>query len=233
MNFTTNSSKVGDTNGKSRTCIRATVRRPLVHTALSLSESGPIVRISPYEVRIDDPEYYNYLFGNEMKLDKDPWVCGQFGNTLSLQATSSHAQHRHRRTALSPFFSQAKVASLQPIIAQKIKKLCELLDKQMATRKPVSMYDLYRFMTVDVITLYSFAESFNFLDHLEEGRKWFQYITDSGPLAALIRHNKWIFPMFSKLGQFMARFGKSKAKSPMRTMDVHHTIPSYKPQKSH
>lgn len=45
---------------------------------------GPIIRINPWEVHIDgraDPAFWDVLYSNSNKLDKDPWY---YGPSLSL-----------------------------------------------------------------------------------------------------------------------------------------------------
>lgn len=43
-------------------------------------EVGPIVRINPWELHINDPEYYDEIYaGGSKKREKWPYLCGQFG----------------------------------------------------------------------------------------------------------------------------------------------------------
>ena len=46
--------------------------------ALTHSSSvGPCIRINPGEVHINDPAYWDVLYANSNKLDKDSWYCGR------------------------------------------------------------------------------------------------------------------------------------------------------------
>lgn len=45
--------------------------------------TGPIVRISPYELHINDTDYYDELYGGSKKFDKYPWAARLFGNSSS------------------------------------------------------------------------------------------------------------------------------------------------------
>ncbi|KAL9122102.1 MAG: hypothetical protein Q9187_001347 [Circinaria calcarea] len=165
---------------------------------------GPIVRISPRELHIDDPDFYDQLFGSTLRLDKDPYVVGQFGQILSTQATESASLHRLRRAALSPFFSQAKVFQLQGVITNKIEKLCGILSQHQASHIPANMHNLYRALTVEIITKYAFAESWNMLDNLEEGVSWFNMIRGSSEATAFIRQFNWIMKLMLKLPLWLA-----------------------------
>ena len=49
---------------------------------------GPIVRISPFELHINDPEYYDELYsGSSKKRDKYEWAARLFGNSDSMLGT--------------------------------------------------------------------------------------------------------------------------------------------------
>lgn len=80
---------------------------------------GPIVRINPEEVHIADADFYDVIYsGSSQRRDKWAWFCNSFGIPNSAFATVKHEQHRLRRHALNPFFSKAKVRSLQPLIEE-------------------------------------------------------------------------------------------------------------------
>lgn len=80
---------------------------------------GPVIRINPEEVHISDPDFYDVIYtGPTQKRDKWAWFCNQFGIPDSAFASVKHEVHRMRRNALNPFFSKAKVRSLQPLIEQ-------------------------------------------------------------------------------------------------------------------
>jgi hypothetical protein len=50
--------------------------------------AGPIVRINPYELHINDPEYYDELYsGGSKKRDKYAWAARLFGNSGSMLGT--------------------------------------------------------------------------------------------------------------------------------------------------
>ena len=164
---------------------------------------GPIVRITPRELHIDDPDYLETLFNQ--KLDKDPWVAGQFGSTGSTLSTASSNLHRIRRAAVAPFFSPAKVAQLQSVVTDKIEHVCQKLQEYHVSGKPANMYNLYRGMTTDIITEYAFLESWNFLDRDDSGQQWFQMIQNAGRSSALLRQFRWLAPTLQALPRSLAQ----------------------------
>lgn len=85
---------------------------------------GPIVRISPYELHIDDPAYYDKLYRQEGRWNKYDWSYDAFGAPASAICTVDHDMHRRRRAPLNPFFSRLSVAARQGVIQGLANKLC-------------------------------------------------------------------------------------------------------------
>jgi hypothetical protein len=71
-----------------------------MHTTPSHS-IGPIVRITPFELHIQDSAFWNTLYVRP-KADRYAWMNGRFGNDGSTFTTSDHTLHRIRRGALNP-----------------------------------------------------------------------------------------------------------------------------------
>lgn len=96
--------------------------------------NSSIIRISPTELHISDPDFVSELFsGTSRKRDIDEYFAAQFGAPGAHFTTLNHDLHRERRAALSSFFSTASVRKLQPVIEERVDKLfekfCELRDK--------------------------------------------------------------------------------------------------------
>ncbi|KAI9747366.1 MAG: hypothetical protein M1835_002130, partial [Candelina submexicana] len=124
----------------------------------------PIVRINPYELHINDPEYFDQLYSSSAKNDKYPWHINAFGPTGSTFGTVKHEAHRIRRPALVSFLSRRMVVRLEHVIQDVIEKLCSRLGELRKTGEVVDLNLAYRCFTLDVITEYSFAQCWNLLD---------------------------------------------------------------------
>lgn len=85
--------------------------------------TGPI---SPHELHVNDPEFYDQLYGTKLKLDMNSWITKQFGNQLSTMGRASHNLHKLRRKAIAPFLSSNRIIQLEGLITSKIEKLCDL-----------------------------------------------------------------------------------------------------------
>lgn len=113
---------------------------------------GPIVRIAPDELHINDPEWYDELYGSATrKRDKSPaWVVIA-GGTGSAFATE-HAAHRVRRATMNPLFSKRSVIQLDLMLQEKIEKLAERFRLASLTGEIIRADAAYTALTFDVIS---------------------------------------------------------------------------------
>lgn len=138
--------------------------------------TGPIVRISPHELHVNDPEFYDQLYGTTLKLDMNPWITKQFGNQLSTMGRASHILHKLRRKAIAPFLSSNRIIQPEGLITSKIEKLCDLFIRARDFKIRLKIHSAYRARAVDTISDYCMAESWDFLDRPDFGRDWFRMI---------------------------------------------------------
>lgn len=78
---------------------------------------GPIIRINPFEIHINDPDFYEEVYASGgRKRDRSEWVMRATGFSDAFFATVPHDLHRVRRAAVAPFFSKQNVRKLQPVL---------------------------------------------------------------------------------------------------------------------
>lgn len=100
---------------------------------------GPIVRINPKEIHIQDAEFIDEIYaGPGRRRDKETYYDA--GSSESIFMTRDHELHRVRRAALAPYFSMTKIRHLQPGIEAVIRSFLSRLDdcKLRGTVLPVS-----------------------------------------------------------------------------------------------
>ncbi|KAI0120912.1 cytochrome P450 [Hypoxylon sp. NC0597] len=85
---------------------------------------GPIIRISPYELHVSDPAFFDTLYRMDGRWDKYAWAYDAFGAKRSTLFGSDHDAHRARRRAIAPFFSKQNVVARQDLLRRNIDKLC-------------------------------------------------------------------------------------------------------------
>ncbi|KAI1817362.1 cytochrome P450 [Poronia punctata] len=126
---------------------------------------GPIVRISPWEVHIADPDFVDVLYSSNSRFDKKIEWKYRFGIPHSTFDTIEHQHHRLRRSALAPFFSKQKIGLVTEFISSKVQRLCDRLEeKYKASGQPVLIHECFTALSFDVITYYSFARSFEYIE---------------------------------------------------------------------
>lgn len=124
---------------------------------------GPIIRINPTELHIQDSEFYETFYSRPA--DKLQHLQHRFNNPTSSFATVKHETHRKRRGALNPFFSKRRIASHSPAIQQRMNRLCERLAEQyLNTEKVLNLNDMWGCWTSDIIVDYCFERDYHFAE---------------------------------------------------------------------
>ena len=132
------------------------------------------MRIGPHEVHINDPTYVEKHFSSSEMLRKtryEPYK-DMFGMAQSTLNTVDTDLHKLRRGALLPFFSKRNIVNLEPMLHEKVEKVCSRLARARDTRNPIDLRLLFSCMTTDIITEYAFPNCFNLLDTPDLARSW-------------------------------------------------------------
>lgn len=84
-----------------------------------------------------------------------------FGLTNSVFGVIEPDLHKTKRSALNPSFSRRTILELEPLIQAKVDKLCNRLETAYAkTGKPANMHNAYQALTIDTVTDFAFATSY-------------------------------------------------------------------------
>ncbi|KAI0011562.1 cytochrome P450 [Xylariaceae sp. FL0662B] len=160
---------------------------------------GPFVRINPYEVHCDDPEFFDVLYVSSAKrrTDKWEWAIRQSWTRNSTFKTIAHDLHRQRRSQLGPFFSKASVRKLEPLIASKVDRLCGRLEESCTAGTAVMLTHAFAALTVDVISRVCFGVSHDFLELDGFAGELYEGIVSSSRSAHLVRQFPWLFRLLS------------------------------------
>ncbi|KAF6225448.1 hypothetical protein HO133_009448 [Letharia lupina] len=136
-------------------------------------EYGPIIRINPHELHVNDPAFYDEIY-NYKQLDKYGPHTRQFGHPNSSSNTVEHDLHKSRTSSIAPYFTRGNILHLeQEVIGETLRKLCKRIDEFRGTGKPMPIGVAYRAFTTDVISKYTMATSFGFLDEPDFKETWF------------------------------------------------------------
>ncbi|KAK7755515.1 hypothetical protein SLS62_002447 [Diatrype stigma] len=149
----------------------------------------PIIRISPYELHINDPSFYEKLYRQDGRWDKYDWCMKAFGAKSAMLHTVGHYSHKRRRAALNPFFSKVKVANSQFIIQGAVEKLCNRLRGFSAT-EVVPLGSAISALTRDVSAEFLFGMSFNHLDDEDFNSGILAMHQNGGKIWRVTKHQK-------------------------------------------
>jgi cytochrome P450 len=151
---------------------------------------GPIVRIGPSEVHIRDPSYYDKLYNFDSELDRPNSMYHQ-----NLQHSPSFETHRMRRKAFDPFFSRMAISKVEWIIRDSIHQLRNILLETQGSGKPINMSNMYRCLTLDIISEYSFSPSSTMLDDPLKNEEFISMLSTAFKLFFLMFEG----PLFARL----------------------------------
>ena len=93
-----------------------------------------MIRITPNDVRLSDPDNYEKIYHVGMPYSKDPLFYGAFGNPNSSFTTPSNELYRVRRSGLNSFFSKKVVLDLEDILQEKVEKLSAFVSRALDSR---------------------------------------------------------------------------------------------------
>lgn len=115
---------------------------------------GPIVRVGPDEVHIDDPEFYTEFSGDSATKKRNKsklfyWFVGAGGLIDSSSFATLPAEHHQiRRKALEPFFRVEMVRKLESKIVLHVEKMKSRLLKDAKGGQSVDLIPLMSAMTL-------------------------------------------------------------------------------------
>ncbi|OTB02524.1 hypothetical protein M426DRAFT_322616 [Hypoxylon sp. CI-4A] len=126
---------------------------------------GPIVRVNPNEVHINDIRFMDEIYAaGGRKRDKAPYQIANYALRGTGFGTSDHDHHRMRRAPVSKFFSRNQIAQLEPHVQHHVQVICNKILAERGNKEALSTQEAFNTFSGDVISGYCFGESFNFLE---------------------------------------------------------------------
>ena len=111
---------------------------------MSLIEAGPIVRITPDEIHINDPGFLDAVYApSTSPRDKYEYQLRTLRIPGGVGATPSFEAHKQRREALVPYFSKKNVLYLESLIARKVEQLRQLIAVHTSKGDAVNLSDAF------------------------------------------------------------------------------------------
>lgn len=141
---------------------------------------GPIIRINPQEIHIQDPLFYDQVYVGPSRLtNKWAWSARMFGTSKAAVGTVDHGLHKMRRGALNHFFSKSSVVKMEPIIGSNVVLLLRRLKETGSAGRSVNLSDAFTALSADVISSFCFDDSYGFLRTENFNPDWRRFMTAS------------------------------------------------------
>jgi len=155
--------------------------------------TGPIIRISPYELHVHDPAFCEQLYRQDGRWNKYPFTYDAFVAKGATICTADHHAHRARRHPLSPFFSKAKINAHQELLRRNIQKLADRLTNE--TGNTVNFGAAISALTRDVANEFILGKHHNQLDHEDFEAAMSNVFQESNFMWRITKHIPWFGPM--------------------------------------
>ncbi|KAL8723899.1 MAG: hypothetical protein Q9181_007095 [Wetmoreana brouardii] len=167
---------------------------------------GPIIRISPYEIHISDPEFIDQVYpGSAVRTEKYDWAMRMFGLRYAFLATQDHDLHRTRRNAFAHYLSKASLQRLEPGIQSVVDTLVSRLYELKGTGRVFNLLDMYACLTGDVIGQYAFAHSYDLLKDPDFSPHWHDIMMGVSMNGPLLKQFGFLLPMMQAMPEWLVK----------------------------
>jgi hypothetical protein len=159
---------------------------------LNLTIPGPIVLISPHEIHIDDPDFYQTLYSVSSKLEKDPRFYAMIAAPDAAVNTVHNKLHRLRRGAFEHAFSRQSIARLDPYLRSQVQELCRKMKLLGSRGEPCDISSAYRSVTAEIIHEYALNVSLDLLNSPDLGKGFHKSIFTMAEITLYLRFFKFL-----------------------------------------
>jgi len=184
---------------------------------------GPIVRINPHEIHVDDTAWLDTLYTGPAYgiRDKYPPAAYLTGTPRGIFGTVAFDLHRKRRGAISALFSKAQATQEEPIIYDKLDLLIERVNTQIARDGFAEMRANYLAFTTDTVADYCLEKCLNLLHDEKKALEWQETINALANTAPIARQWSWVTPLSLSMPVWLLNIGDPKL---ARIVGLHRTM---------
>ncbi|KAK9415508.1 putative Trichodiene oxygenase [Seiridium unicorne] len=164
---------------------------------------GPVVRITPDELHIDDPDYYDEVFCSShpsRPIDKMERFRYRLNHPDSTLSTTSAEVHKSRRAALAPFFSHGRVRSYNDGLQTIMERISSRLDTEYkGTGRVIQLNHMWASLTADMIMELAFGHS----SDLRNAPDFRSPVPEAMANIAYLAHYATHFPVIGMMIKFL------------------------------
>ncbi|KAK7923663.1 cytochrome P450 [Apiospora marii] len=161
------------------------------------NEYGPIIRISPYELHVADPAFFETLYRLDGRWDKYSWTYDAFGAKESTVFGSGHDAHKLHRRSIAPFFSKQNIWARQDLINGNVNKLCHRISK--LDGATFNLGAAISAFTRDNANKFILGKDYNELDIDEFGIGLSNASHGAGAFWRTTKHIRWFGPLLKAM----------------------------------
>ena len=165
---------------------------------------GPIVRISPWELHVNDPEW-NEPYKVSSRVNKYHWYYKFVGSSDAAFGTADHDRHRARRKAQQGYFTLDAVARFDDKLGDITSKLCRRLEEFKGTGQPVNLSNAFRSLATDVVTEFSFQKSYGLLEQHDFAAAFQKTVRDFPEIGLWHRHFGFILDIMDLMPRWLVK----------------------------
>ena len=121
---------------------------------------GPIVRISPEEISLNDSKFNIEYFMHDKKLKKDPWYY-YFGFRDALFVLSNKKKHKERQINLANSFRGSYWKAVHPMMTREIQTLVGKFEKSVEEKEELNLSKAFRKTGNEVLRNFLLGEHYN------------------------------------------------------------------------
>ncbi|TGO37583.1 hypothetical protein BHYA_0093g00080 [Botrytis hyacinthi] len=169
---------------------------------------GPIIRISPHQLHVYDPAFYEELYSQHKVRHKYAYFLDRFQLPGSAFGSADHKLHRERRAALNKYLSKQTIKKLEPMLLDMLDKLCGRIEEFKEKGEKLDMRIVYQCFITDVITLYALNRSWNHLDSPNFSPLWVETIAETVKLGHLLTQFPILLPISLGLPRWFLKITK-------------------------
>jgi hypothetical protein len=154
------------------------------------NQYGPVVRISPCEVHIKDPDYYNTVYAGPGKHRNKDSLLSCIRYPKSIFSLNSHKSHRPWRRLLGHFLEKGAILELEPVVKANTLSLCKHFVAAVKSNQALKLYTAFHCYTSDTLSQHAFGHDlgFHYLDEPHLANNWKTRVNSTFQFSRLFRH---------------------------------------------
>lgn len=188
-------------------------KRDFQHENIDLHRKyGPLVRVGPKLVSVDDPASVKTLYGITSKYPKSDWYSSFMipgKDSFTLFGDQDIRRHADSRKRFQNVYSMSSLVSYETYVDQCADIFTQRLSEIAASGRPINMAYWLQAYAFDVIACITFGGRFGFLDSGEDIRGMMSQLHDFVRYASLVGIFPWLHRWFFHASARLGMFGSS------------------------